>query len=726
MQKTGVLILLVALLLWAVLPPVSGRAVEKEGVTFNFVDVDLSSVAKFISEVTGKNFIFDERLRGKVTIIAPSKLDQGDAFSLFTSVLKLKGFTLVPAGVNAFKIVPMAEARESGLDVSVDRPPINENFIARLIPLEHISAGEAVAFLKPMVSRTGYISSFGPGNFLFVVDSGLNIDKILDMVEVIDQPGVSEEPEVVFLENSDAEDVASILNQGLQKAGRKKPQQDQGKAVADRRLNAVILFGDKSTKDSMKRLIALIDVEAKEMQSAINVYFLENADAEQIASVIKGLVKVQPRKPVPGRPQAATPFESLSGIVITPDKATNSLVIVASPSDYNSIVQVIKQLDRKRKQVFVEAMIIEASLDKLKELGTRWRTIARDDGEPVFVAGVGEVGASTLNSIITGLSGFTTGGFGNFFTVPVFDPATGQSTDVSVPSIAGIFRLEEFKGVVEVLSSPQLLTSDNTEAEIIVGENVPFISKIERGLTAGDQAPFSSIERKDVGITLRITPQVTEGDYVNLDIFQEISSVQEASTEILTGVGPTTSKRSTSTTVVVQDGQTVIIGGLMQERTEDSVSRVPLLHRIPILGWLFKFKSTRREKTNLLVFITPHIIRDSRDLERLTGDKRREMAKREQMYAEDRLLVKFHDDVTEERVLDILQKRKAAVLKTFEVENLYLVGLKKGRDVKKELKKFEKFPEVEYAEPDYRISINGIEPWGGNIADSPRAPAPAP
>jgi general secretion pathway protein D len=700
-------ILLLQFLVGLAFPPQAYPAPEKAGVTFNFVDVELDALAKFISDVTGKNLIFDERVRGKVTIIAPSKLSSDDAFDLFASVLRLKGFAMVPSGVNAYKIVPISEARESGVDVVTKRPPINENFIARLISLEHISSDEAVMFLKPMVSRTGYISSFGPGNLLLVVDSGLNIEKIMDMLKYIDQPPVSEEPEVVFLRHSSAETVAALLNQGMQKRV-SKGQVERGLAVADKRLNAVVLFGNKGMKDGMKRLIAMLDVQAEEMQSTINVYFLENADAEELSKVIQGIMKA----PKPARPQArapgaapspTSPFESLSGIIITPDKATNSLVIVASPADYASLSQVIKQLDRKRKQVYVEAMIVEATVDRLREIGSRWRATALHNNEPVVIGGVGTVDSSTISTILSGLSGLTVGGLGNYMTVPIVG-TDGSSIDLTVPGFAALFSLSEFRGAVDILSSPQILTSDNTEAEIIVGQNVPFISKIERGLTTGDQAPFASIERKDVGITLRLTPQISEGDYVKLDIYQEISSVRESLAGEVTEVGPTTSVRSTKTSVVVRDAQTVVIGGLMEEKDEQTETRVPFLHRIPILGWLFKFKGSSKLKTNLLVFITPHVIKRSEDLARLSNLKEADYAKRENIYAPGELLVKFAEDVAPELALAILTEKEATVVEHFQDENLYRVKLREDLDVRDAVEEFSGVPEVEYAEPNYRIS----------------------
>ncbi|MEJ2183281.1 MAG: type II secretion system secretin GspD [Nitrospirota bacterium] len=682
------------------------------GVTFNFVDVDIPAVAKFVSEVTGKNFIFDERVRGKITIIAPTKLSPEDAFNLFSSVLDLKGFALLPSGVDAYKIAPASEARQSGVQVTRQRPPVNDNYIARLIELKNISSDDALRFLQPVVSRTGYIASFGPGNFLLVLDTGLNVQKILGILSVIDRPTIGEEPEVVFLEHSSAEDVAKILNEGIQKQARAARQPAASKAIAERRLNAVVIFGSKSEREAMKRLIKHLDLPPKETQGTINVYFLENADAEEMADVLTKLVEAGTAKPgQPGAPPAAARggvFRSLD-ISITPDKATNSLVIVASPADYKSLEAVIKKLDIKRRQVYVEAMIVEASLDKLRDLGSQWRAITRHNGEPVFITGVGTIDSSTMASIVQGLSGLTAGGLAQFFNLQVTDPS-GETVDLSVPQYAALFQLDEFRDAVNVLSTPQILTSDNAEAEIVVAENVPFISKIQRGLTTGDEVPFASIERQDVGIILRITPQITEGDFVKLEVYQEISNVLQTSEQVFTTVGPTTRKRSTNTVVSVKDKQTVVIGGLMQQREEVTETRVPLLHRIPLLGWLFKFKTTSHAKTNLLVFLTPHVVKDAEDLREITHNKRRAFVEREGMYAPGELIVKFVQGTSPEEALAVIHKHEAEVLKAMEDLGIYRIKLRKGQSVKDALEEFGRLPEVRDAEPNFELSLEGLKP----------------
>jgi general secretion pathway protein D len=616
-----------------------GRTTEQSRpkIAFNFVDVEISTIVKFISEITGKNFLFDERIKGKITIIAPTKLSIDESFTLFTSVLNLKGFTIIPTGPKTYKIIPSSLAKQEGIISPDEALPINEGYITKLIPVENIKAEETLQFLRPVISRDGHISSFGPGNMLLVVDSAVNIEKIMSLLKLIDRPSIKEE------------------------------------------------------------------------EAGIHVYFLEYADSTDLAKVLQGIIKDLQTSYKSGQraaPRSATP-ESPPILSVTPDKATNALVIVAPYSDYQNIVQVVKTLDKKRKQVFVEAMIVEASIDKLKDLGSKWRAIATHNSEPIVVGGVGNIGADTLLNIVNGLSGMSIGGMGNFFDVPITSVSasgTATSQTLTAPGFAALFSLSEFKDAVNVLSTPQILTSDNQEAEILVGENVPFISQRERDLTTATTV-LNSITRTDVGIKLQITPQITEGDYVKLDIFQEISSVKSASDDILISVGPTTTKRSTKTSVLVKDGRTVVIGGLMQERDEESVFKVPLLGDIPLIGWLFKFKSVSNQKTNLLVFLSPHVVKETPQLTKLTEEKRNEFVTKEKFYMQGELLVKFKDDVSKERALEIISQKKATVIKYFESINVYQVQLKAGQDVEDALKDFSSVAEVLYAEPNYKVKL---------------------
>ncbi|RME64722.1 MAG: type II secretion system protein GspD [Nitrospirae bacterium] len=710
MRLTKPVLLIIALTVGLFLSQVSSAQQFKENqpVSFNFVDVELPVLAKFVSETTGINIIFDERLRGKVTVIAPTPLKAKDAFSLFTSVLELKGYSLVQAGVNAYKIVPSQQARQGGLKLLEGRPPIDERHIIRLIPLKHISAQEAVRFLRPMVSRGGYITEFSRGNLVLVVDTALNTEKLVEIIKKIDQPTTVNLPEMVILKHSTASEIAKILNEGLKATRRTKGRVSNVSVVPYERLNAVVIFGEKSEVEALKRLIAMLDVPSEEAMGRVNVYFLENADADSLAKVLNGIISTM-KKPQ-RTPRKATVPTLTGDVVITADPSTNALIIVASPSDYKNLVGVIKQLDRRKPQVYVEAMIVEASIDKLRDLGTRWRAMATKDGEPIVIGGVGQINPSAVESILYGLSGMTLGGLGNFIDVPVTrvnSDGTVTTTTLTVPGYAALFSLEEFRDAINILSTPQILTSDNEEAEIVVGENVPFITKKESNPSAATSV-FTTIERKDVGITLKIKPHITEGDYVRLEIYQEISAVKQSpDTEVLISLGPTTTKRSTETTVVVKDNQTVVIGGLMQEKVEEIEDKVPLLGDIPLLGWLFKSKNIQRSKTNLLVFLTPHIIRDAEALRSLTEKKGRGYLSMKSDFEEPekQILVKFKTDVEDTFVKALAEKLNARIAKSLPGVNIYVFELDDEEDIPKALETLKAEEAVEYAEPNRPVRI---------------------
>ena len=706
----GIALLLSVLIVSSAFPETK----KAEKVTFNFVDVDLPTITKFISDITKKNFIFDERVKGKITIIAPSKLSIDEAYNLFTSVLELKGFTVVPSGVDAYKIIPSSEAKQRGIAISRDKQPVNESYIARLITLKNISSEDALKFIQPMVSKDGFASAFGPGNLLLVIDSGLNLEKILSIVDSIDQPSMREGPEIVFLKHSSADTVAKMLNEGMSRRLRGTPQPvavDETRAVADQRLNAVVLFGDKGARESMKSLISLVDTPSPEALARVNVYFLENADATDLLKVLEGFIKgSKPQQAAQGAAPVA-PFEAAGGISITADKSSNALIIVASPSDYQSIVQVIKQLDRRRRQVYVEAMIVEATIDRLRELGAKWRLTARKNGEPVAIGGFGTMDSAALNTVLTGLEGVTLGGMGNFLSVPIITTGSDGSVsnqNLTIPGFAALFSLNEFRDVVNVLSTPQILTSDNKEAEIVVGENVPFISKREKDPTTTNTV-LNSIERMDVGIKLKITPQITEGDYVKLDIYQEISSLVKQSETITINLGPTITKRSTKTAVVVKDNQIVVIGGLMQETDEENITKIPLLGDIPVLGYLFKNTSVSKKKTNLLVFLNPHIIKESERLAQITSSKQKEFGVVENRFLEGELLVKFKEGVNDDTAREIIARKGATVIRYVEGIKVYHIRLPKGLAVEDAVKGFSSLPEVQYAEPNYGIKLKKID-----------------
>ena len=582
-----------------------------KGVVLNFNEVDISTMVKFISDLTGKNFILDDRVKGKISVYSPSKLSTEEAYNVFVSVLELKGFTVVQSGKVA-KIVPSASARQSGFRLlpAGEQAPVNENYIAQVTKLENITAQEALAFLQPMVSKDGHISAFGPGNLILMVDSSINIRKLHGILETIDTERTREGLEIIYLKNASAEAVATTVRQWLTGSDTKPAGQPAtvggggaGSVLADQRLNALLVFGNESVKTAVRELVTKLDVAPPEASSKVNVYYLENTDATEMAKVLDGVVKGMSATAAPGLPGAAapqvSPFDS-GKVTITPDKASNSLVIMASPNDYNNLVQVIKKLDRRSKQVFVQVLIAEVSLDKSRELGLQG----------------GVIGGGVLNKYLT-VAGLydPLGTLGTIGTIISQGGALSPSVTASPINITAVLKALDKNGLVNILSTPNILTSDNKEAEINVGENVPF----QGSATQSSIGTTTSVERKDIGINLKIKPQISEGDYIRMDINQEISAVKNDKGQ---AVDLVTTKRSAKTSIVVKDKDTVVIGGLIQDTEDVNVQKVPFLGDIPGLGWLFKTTTKSRKKTNLMILLTPHIIKDSSDLAAVSADQR--------------------------------------------------------------------------------------------------------
>ena len=596
------------------------------GVVLNFNEVDISTMVKFISDLTGRNFVLDDRVKGKISVYSPSKLSIEEAYNVFVSVLELKGFTVVQSGKVA-KIVPVSSAKQSGLALlkSGEVPPINESYVAQVNKLENISAQEAVGFLQPMVSKDGYLSAFGPGNLLLMVDSSLNIRKLQGILHLIDTEKIREGIEVIYLKYASAESAAATIRQWLTGNEAKPAAAQAGAAssgnastvLADQRLNALLVFGGDGVKQEVRELVAKLDVQPPEASSKVNVYYLENTDATEMAKVLEGVIKGISAATTPGQsgstsaPQTS-PFDS-GKITITPDKASNSLVIMAALNDYNNLVQVIKKLDRRSKQVFVQVLIAEVSLNKSRNTGMQLGALGVDQINRYFGIGAYYDPFGVVSSLATSGLASATSTSTSTSTSTINFPVSG------VPgNIGAVLQALDSNDLLNVLSTPNILTSDNKEAEIVVGSNVPFqgSSTITSGLST------TSIERKDVGITLKIKPQISEGDYIRLDLNQEISAIGAT---ITVGNGTTdriTTKRSAKTSIIVKDNETIVIGGLIQDQDEDVVTKVPFLGDIPGLGWLFKTKSKTKTKTNLMILLTPRIVKENADLAAVSDSQR--------------------------------------------------------------------------------------------------------
>jgi len=605
--------------------------------SMDFTDVDLPVLIKFISEQSKKNFIFDERVQGKITIISPRRITLEEAYDVFLSVLHVKGFATVEQG-NTIKIIPMRDAKQESLPTEhgPGESP-DSKIITRLIPLQYVDVAEVVPLLTPMISKDGLLTSFPTSNTLIVIDSRANIDRLLKILAELDQEGTGSTLRIFPLRHASATEIAKMLDTLYQQAaspqapgvrGRVRPGKTRGNApkfLPDTRTNSLLVLAVPDVLNDIEELIGRLDVPTPENTGKINVYYLENADAEETAKVLSSLADstaAAGRAPVPGQPQATIrgviTAELEGGVKITADKATNSLIIIASPNDYQTLVEVIKKLDIRRRQVYVEALIMEIRLDKARDVGVEFRGAAETGNNGAVLGGTNFDFQGNLNALLASLAtgnpllfsgtGLIAAGVAGNVTLP---------DGTEIPAITAVLRAAQNRDNVNVLSSPHLLTMDNKEAEIIVAENIPFITSQSRD-TSNLANVINTVERKDVGIILRITPHIHESEFVTLEIYQESSAVLNDSILQVSTVGPTTTKRSAKTNVLVQNGNTVVIGGMMQEVITTGETKVPLLGDIPLLGNLFKFQSASRKKTNLLIFLTPHVIKSPTDMEKVT------------------------------------------------------------------------------------------------------------
>jgi general secretion pathway protein D len=758
----------------------------QEMLTMNFQDVDIGVLAKFISEITGKNIVLDESVRGKVSIISPTKVTPAQAYNIFQSVLQLKGFTTVQAGP-VVKIVPLRSARESAAMTHAPAPGQSQGdaYVTRLVKLRHVEVAALVGVIQPLISREGLVAAFPQTNTLILTDNAFNIDRLLSVIQSLDVQGQQQDLEVIPLKLAYATDLAPEIEKimgekdsrngaaamtraipGMAGASAVGPSQ-AFKIIPDERTNSLIVTAGPLQMAEIKSIVRKLDIHAPLATSRIHVYHLKYASALQLLDVLNGLLGgSSPGQPSPqtgrgalgrmgggamggmggmggmssmngmggmggmgssgfggsfggggmgmtgmsmgfgggmgvnnaGAASASTPNDSKhkgpaefeSQVRVTADPTTNALVITAGPQDYETLSHVIQELDVPRRQVFVQAVIAEVSVNLQTSLGVsmqnlggamggfsvgqlNYGTMAQSLANPASangmtmglisgancsvaanaltgiasMAAMGMAGAATGGlGALTGMGGYGYGGYGGYgygaspygygYGVSPYGispyggygyggygyPMYGNGTNGTIPmpcDIAMITALEQ-DSQSDIISAPTILTADNEEATIVVGQNLPFLSSAS--MNAGmPGAMFSGVDRQNVGIMLDIVPQISDGGFVKLDIYEEVSNVVNGTTN--NTLGPTTTIRSASTSVSVENHHTAVIGGLLSNELDKTNTGVPSLSNLPILGNLFSQKSTTKTKTNLLVFLTPHIILTNQDLKELSLDERR-------------------------------------------------------------------------------------------------------
>ena len=621
--------------------PPPARPEEGATITPNYKDADITQIIQAVGEVTGKTFIVDPRVNAKVTMLSPTPMTPAAFYEAFLSVLQVYGFVAVPAG-KVIKILPNTDQRQfPSIDLPENVSSTSDALVTQIIPLKNLSAAQLVPLLRPLVPPYGHLAAYNSANILIISDRASNVSRIVRIIQRMDE-GSDEPVEVIQLHNASAADVVKTINslnqgQGAEGGGA------LAKVVADDRTNSVVLTGEKTQRLKLKTLIISMDTPLS-TGGDTQVRYLRYADAEKIADKLKGQATATAK--AQGGPQAGGAGAAAGGgggggssnvdasVTIWADVATNALIITAPPKIMKSLMAVIDKLDIRRAQVHVEAIIVEVDVNKSSNLGVQW--LLYGQGSTAVPAGIINLpgsGTSIVDLAATALS--VASGTGTSTTT------TGTTTTTGVPAIssstvgtgatlaigrygssgvnfAALIQALRSDGTSNIISTPSLITMNNEEAEVKVTQEIPLITgsyASSTQSTAGTTSPFQTIQREEVGTILKVTPHINEGNSVQLKIEQEDSSPGAKLTD---SADISTNKRSIKTTVLIEDGGVIVLGGLMSDTVTESEDRVPGLGAIPLLGNLFKSRSGSRQKRNLLVFIKPKIMRDADSTEGLS------------------------------------------------------------------------------------------------------------
>jgi general secretion pathway protein D len=721
--------------------------IPQDQITMNFQNVDIPVLAKFISEITGKNFIIDESVRGKVTIISPTKVTPEEAYQAFQSALQIKGFTTVQTG-KTIKIIPSRNVRSDAplTESQLPAETRGDEYVTRMIKLKNVDASSLVTVVQPMISHDGLVAAYPEDNTLIITDDAYNVERLLKIIGSLDVQGMQKNVAVIPLKLAFAGELAPEIEQIMGARENQQAGQRPGvgvvapaatssgtafKIIPDERTNSLVVLAGPLQMNQIQDIVAKLDIQPPNATSRIHVYRLKNAQALEMLQVLSNLLggggsptTLSPTtgKGSLGRGSALGMFNSLGGgmagggyggggyggyggggygglgggimgsslggggfgggmsgmgggggigggmgmmrgtgssfgssgatmsvssgggatgpggrnpdfvspVNVTADPATNALVVSAAPQDWQTLKQIIDELDVPRTQIFVQAIVVEVSAERTKDIGVEFQASTNISGSTL---GIGQLNFGNLQTALgnpLGLTGLGIGlASGSMCSIPqtvagavagaTTTGTTSTSSTIQVPCDVALMTALETDTHANVLSAPTLLTADNEEAMIIVGQNLPFVGSAAANAGLPGQI-FNSVDRQNVGITLDMVPQVAEGDYVKLDLYEEVSNVLNGTQN--NPLGPTTTIRSASTEVFVQNHRTAVIGGLLSSQDTIQNQGVPYISNIPVLGNLFSNKSSDRQKLNLLVFLTPHVVRTHAQLRALALDER--------------------------------------------------------------------------------------------------------
>src|SRR5688572_32868814 len=639
-----------AFLLISALAAFGARAAE-EPVMLNFVNADIEAVAGTIGQMSRRNFLIDPRVKGTVNIVSSRPVPPSTAYDMFLSALRLQGYAAVESD-GVVKILPEADAKLHLRSVA-PRAADGDRLVTRVYALKYEYAAQILPVLRPIITPNNPVAVYAPNNTLVITDYADNLQRIDRIIDAIDRPGGGE-PVLLPLRHAAAADIVAMVNR-VYADGAAAQGEARGRVVvaADSRTNSVIVRAENPARlQRIQEMVQHLDSPTGAAGN-IHVVYLKNAEAVRVAQTLRAVLSGEPA-PIqvasaaplvtapsgPGQPLAGGPGPAPAsaaalgaggrgGGMVQADPAANAVIISAPDAVYANLRAVIDKLDVRRAQVHVEALIVEVTADKAAEFGIQWQSLHNLNGNATQAIGGTNFGAPGAGTNIIDAA-INLGSVGPGLNIGI---VRGQVTIPGIGTItnlAALARALEADANANILSTPNLLTLDNEEAKIVIGQNVPFITGqyAQTGSTT-TPTPFQTVGRRDVGLTLRIKPQVSDGGAVRLQIYQEVSSVQDQTNP----AGIITNKRSLESMVLADDGQIVVLGGLVQDSTSSTNEKVPLLGDLPVLGTLFRYETRKQTKTNLMVFLRPLILRDGASYRGVTSERYREMLEEQERAA---------------------------------------------------------------------------------------------
>ena len=581
--------------------------------TVNIRNADIQAFISQIADMTGKNFVVDPRVRARdVTVVSTKALSADEVYELFLSVLQVHGYAAVPAG-DIIKIVPNTTAKQSNLPLVEKGRAGGEELVTRVIPVENSPVEELVPVLRPLVPQYGHLAAVGSANALIISDHLDNIRRMEAIISSLDN-AESEDVQVIKLQHAFAGDMVKMLETLTPQTASRRSKSKEGAitVVADERTNRLIIKGDRITRERMAKMVRSLDTPDS-ISSGVQVIRLTHGDAKTLADILKNFAEGASAAKPGGDAKTTVSSSASSGKVsIQADESLNALVIRAEPGMMKELQSIISQLDVRRAQILIEAAIVEVTGENAKSLGFQY--VAGSDETGVGAVNFNNAGLS-VNSILQALATDDPSGLALGDGVAVGLGETDSNGDLKW---GALMQALASSTDVNLLSTPSILTLDNEEASIIVGENVPFVTGQSTSTGSGVSNPFTTIQREDVGLTLKVTPHVAGLSTIRLELEQENSAVKESSGE---AVDIVTTTRKLQSTVLADDGETIALGGLIKDDIRKVVRKVPLLGDIPLLGFLFRSTSTSRQKSNLMVFLRPTILADNDRLVQMSREK---------------------------------------------------------------------------------------------------------